>query len=128
MIATGPKYDIENASRLLAAGCEIWTGSHEDPNLRLDELLKELGSREMTNVLVEGGGQLLGSLADLNQIDEVHAMIGPKIVGGKDSPTPMAGIGKNVMPEALKLEIEAVKQIGEDVYIVGRRHSEEGSA
>ena len=123
LIATRPDFDIENASRLLAAGCEIWTGRETDPNLRLEELLTELGSREMTNVLVEGGGKLFGSLADLDQIDEVHAMIGPKIVGGKNSPTPMAGLGRELMPEALKIDIESVKQLGDDVYIVGRKQA-----
>ena len=49
---------------------------------RLAWLLDELGRRQMTNVLVEGGGQLLGSLLDAGQIDEVHAFIAPKLIGG----------------------------------------------
>ena len=36
----------------------------------------------MTNVLVEGGAGLLGSLFDAGFVDEVHAFVAPKIVGG----------------------------------------------
>ena len=41
------------------------------PAERLTELLAELGRRRMTNVLVEGGSQLLGSLWDAPAIDEI---------------------------------------------------------
>ena len=49
------------------------------PDLRL--LAAELGQRKMTNVLLEGGGTLLGSFFDACLVDEVHAFIAPKIVG-----------------------------------------------
>ena len=40
------------------------------------ETLEELGRRQMTNILVEGGEQLLGSLFDLGEIDEIHERFG----------------------------------------------------
>ena len=54
--------------------------------------LDELGRRRMTNVLVEGGSQLLGSLFDAGEIDEVHVFIAPKLIGGPAAPLlPSAG-------------------------------------
>jgi len=47
----------------------------------------------MTNVLVEGGGRLLGTLFDMRAVDEVHAFIAPKFAGGATAlPPPPARI------------------------------------
>ena len=89
-------------------------------NDRLDSLLQQLREQGMTNVLVEGGGQLLGSLHDGGHIDEVHVFIGPKILGGGSAPSPIAGDGKNWMRDSTNIHFQDVRQIGQDVYLVGR--------
>ena len=78
------------------------------------------GTSPVTNLLVEGGGQLLGSLNDLNMIDEVHCFIGPTIVGGQNSKTPIGGVGHSLIDDSSSISIQSVKQVGNDVYIVGR--------
>ena len=83
-------------------------------------LFDELGRRRMTNVLVEGGGRLLGSLFDARLIDEVHVFIGPKLAGGGEAPSPIAGRGVDAISAALPLDDLAVRQIGGDIYIQGR--------
>ena len=82
LVATGPAAAAQDRQRLAAAGCEVIECPGESHADRLAWLLDELGRRRMTNILVEGGGQLLGSLLDLGQIDEVHAFIAPKLIGG----------------------------------------------
>jgi diaminohydroxyphosphoribosylaminopyrimidine deaminase/5-amino-6-(5-phosphoribosylamino)uracil reductase len=42
---------------------------------------------------VEGGGQLLGSLFDLQQIDQCEVFIAPKLIGGSGAISPIAGLG-----------------------------------
>jgi diaminohydroxyphosphoribosylaminopyrimidine deaminase/5-amino-6-(5-phosphoribosylamino)uracil reductase len=74
----------------------------------------------MTNVLVEGGAQLLGSLFDAGQIDEVHAFVAPKLIGGAAAPGPIGGEGKRLMAEAIALENPTMEQVGTDLYIRGR--------
>jgi diaminohydroxyphosphoribosylaminopyrimidine deaminase/5-amino-6-(5-phosphoribosylamino)uracil reductase len=87
---------------------------------RLEQLLEELGRRRMTNVLVEGGARLLGSLWDARAIDELHVFIAPKILGGESAPSPLAGIGCELMAQAGALEDIAFARCGDDVYIRGR--------
>jgi len=87
---------------------------------RLDELLAELGHRRLTNVLVEGGGRLVGSLLDAEQIDEVHVFIAPKLIGGSAAPGPIAGEGIAEMTEALALESVEMEQVETDIYLRGR--------
>jgi diaminohydroxyphosphoribosylaminopyrimidine deaminase/5-amino-6-(5-phosphoribosylamino)uracil reductase len=86
----------------------------------LDALLAELGRRRLTNVLVEGGGHVLGSLLDARQIDEVHVFVAPKLFGGVNARTAIAGEGIAAVTEALPLETPEVRQVDGDTYLHAR--------
>jgi diaminohydroxyphosphoribosylaminopyrimidine deaminase/5-amino-6-(5-phosphoribosylamino)uracil reductase len=120
MVAVGSASPESDRERLRNAGCEILICQGETHTARLVSLLDELGRRRMTNVLVEGGGRLLGSLLDLRQIDEVHVFIAPKLVGGAAAKVPIAGEGIAEMADALPLESPALRQLGADVYLRAR--------
>ncbi|MCY2992655.1 MAG: bifunctional diaminohydroxyphosphoribosylaminopyrimidine deaminase/5-amino-6-(5-phosphoribosylamino)uracil reductase RibD [Planctomycetota bacterium] len=124
LVASGPAAPAERRAALRGAGCEVWVGEAAERRERLGQLLDELGSRRMTNVLVEGGGQLLGSLFDLESIDEVHAFIAPKLVGGAQAPGPLAGRGVAQMLEAVRLEQPVVDMLENDLYLRARVHRE----
>jgi diaminohydroxyphosphoribosylaminopyrimidine deaminase / 5-amino-6-(5-phosphoribosylamino)uracil reductase len=60
LVATGPTVPADRLRALEAAGCEVWQCLAVNPRERLESLLAELGSRRLTNVLVEGGPTVLG--------------------------------------------------------------------
>jgi len=120
LIATSSESDAAKRQQLIELGCDVFTSDSADPNERLDALLSHLAQQQITNVLVEGGGQLLGSLNDLHQIDEVRCFIGPKITGGAGK-TPVYGNGVELINDSTQIAIQSVEQIGNDIYIVGRR-------
>jgi diaminohydroxyphosphoribosylaminopyrimidine deaminase / 5-amino-6-(5-phosphoribosylamino)uracil reductase len=120
LVAVGDEAPEADRLRLEAAGCEVFRSESATPAARLDALLNELGRRRMTNVLVEGGGRLLGSLLDTGAVDEVHAFIAPKCVGGSQAPGPVAGTGIETMDAAMRLEGVQVEVLGCDVYLRGR--------
>lgn len=120
LIAVGPEADNTKCQQLKDRGCELIECLSNDANERLDDVLRHLGNSGTTNVLVEGGGQLLGSLNDCNLIDEVHVFLGAKIAGGTDATSPVEGVGFELIKEASKLKICSSTQLGEDIYIVGR--------
>ena len=74
----------------------------------------------MTNILVEGGARLLGALFDAGQIDEVHAFVAPKLIGGSSAPGAIGGAGADLMAKALSLSSPRIEQCGADVYVHGR--------
>ncbi len=78
-----------------------------------------MGEREITCVLAEGGGTLLGSLFDLGLVDKVFAFIAPIIIGGKNAVTPVAGDGVAEIAEALRLSRVRTQQFGQDIMISG---------
>ena len=120
LISVGPESDNDKCEQLENLGCSIFRSESRDSNQRLLDLLTHLADLGMTNILVEGGSGLLGSLNDLNQIDEVHVFIAPKLLGGSGSLSPMGGLGQLLMTDSSTLKIEKVQQIDGDVYIVGR--------
>jgi diaminohydroxyphosphoribosylaminopyrimidine deaminase/5-amino-6-(5-phosphoribosylamino)uracil reductase len=120
MIVTGPEAPEKDLRRLASAGCEVLPFASPSRYERLLQLLDELGRRRMTNVLVEGGSNLLGSLFDARQIDEVHAFIAPKLFGGQKARSPIRGAGIEQVAEALKVSGEQIEILGHEVYISGR--------
>ena len=119
LIATGPDAPEKELRRLAAAGCEVLPFAPPSRYERLVQLLDELGRRHMTNVLVEGGANLLGSLFDARQIDEVHVLVAPKLFGGQKARSPIRGAGIEQVAEALEIESPQTQVLGGDCYISG---------
>lgn len=116
-VASAPE---DNRRRLEAAGCEVLSLSAQTHAERLVELLRELGRRGMTNVLVEGGGQLLGQLADQGAIDELHVFVAPRLIGGAAAPSPLGGSGIARLADAIAIAGRQWRQSGDDLYFSGR--------
>ena len=110
--------DPEQKRRLIEHG--VCVESCGQDSIDLKEFLRRLGDRGATNVLVEGGGKLLGSFLEENLIDEVHAFVCPKLVGGETAATPIGGLGISKMREAIELTHLHTEVIENDVYIHGR--------
>jgi diaminohydroxyphosphoribosylaminopyrimidine deaminase/5-amino-6-(5-phosphoribosylamino)uracil reductase len=89
------------------------------PSGSIAELLDELGRRRFTNVLVEGGGEVLGSFLDAGEIDEVHVFIAPRLAGGTLARGPVLGVGVERMADALRLAAWEVETVEGDVYLRG---------
>jgi diaminohydroxyphosphoribosylaminopyrimidine deaminase/5-amino-6-(5-phosphoribosylamino)uracil reductase len=117
LVAAGAAAAAADYQRLRSAGCEVLIFDGDTPAQRLDQLLLELGRRRLTNVLVEGGGQLLGSLLDAKQIDEVHAFIAPKLLGGSGAIVPFGGTGLEAMAQAVSLEDAQWQSVDGDLYL-----------
>jgi diaminohydroxyphosphoribosylaminopyrimidine deaminase/5-amino-6-(5-phosphoribosylamino)uracil reductase len=78
-----------------------------------------LGERQTLSVLVEGGGELLGSFFDGELVDKVHAVVAPLVIGGREAPAAVAGRGVERMAEALRLRDIAVERLGDDMLVTG---------
>ena len=81
------------------------------------DILKDLGIKGVTRLLVEGGGNVLGQLRDQNLIDEVWCFITPLLTGG-DKPS-FGGTGIERLEEASRLHRIRYKRLGNDVLIIG---------
>jgi diaminohydroxyphosphoribosylaminopyrimidine deaminase/5-amino-6-(5-phosphoribosylamino)uracil reductase len=120
LVATAAEAPEQACQDLSAAGVEVFRCTGKSHAGRLESLLDELGRRRMTNVLVEGGSNLLGTLFDMRAVDEVHVFIAPKLAGGFSAPGPVGGTGIERMASALRLADISIEELDGDVYVHGR--------
>jgi len=119
LLALGRTVTDEERETFKTSGVEVLELPLPDGRVDMRQLLRVLGERQMTSVMVEGGGILLGSLFDLGVVDKVIAFIAPMVIGGKTARTPVAGNGVAQIAEAVRLERCRVEQFGQDVMISG---------
>ena len=89
--------------------------------LHLLEAWRSLGARGVRRVLVEGGGGLLSQLLGWDCVDQVHAYVAPKMVGGRFAPTPVGGAGRAFMAEAWRFGEMRGEPVGEDLLLTAFR-------
>jgi diaminohydroxyphosphoribosylaminopyrimidine deaminase/5-amino-6-(5-phosphoribosylamino)uracil reductase len=111
----------DDLQRLQEMGAEVYMLSASSRPEQIRELLLELGRRKMTNLLVEGGAAVLGSFFAANAIDEVHAFIAPKIIGGVSAASPVGGEGIADLADAFELFEMQAEPSGGDFHLFGRR-------
>jgi diaminohydroxyphosphoribosylaminopyrimidine deaminase/5-amino-6-(5-phosphoribosylamino)uracil reductase len=126
LLWSGPDHDARQTARLRDLGVDVQICDETDRNARLKALLKHLGDKGATNVLVEGGGELLGSLADLRQIDQCEIFVGPKLIGGNEAPGPLGGLGIPKLGDSPQVHAVVIKQLGQDAHISCRLHAGDG--
>lgn len=120
LIAVTPKAPAERVAALKEAGAEVLVlPPDEKGRVNLPLLIKELGSREITSVLVEGGAEVHASALNAGIVDKVAWFIAPRIIGGKEAPGPVGGQGAGRPDEAIPLQNVSVQRIGEDIYVEG---------
>jgi diaminohydroxyphosphoribosylaminopyrimidine deaminase/5-amino-6-(5-phosphoribosylamino)uracil reductase len=128
MVCCCESADSERVAALAAAGVDVFRGEcGETGRIDLFGLLMEFGIRRWSNVLVEGGSEVLGSLADGGFIDEAHVFLSPKLVGGRAALGAVGGRGLAQVPETANLECLETRSVGQDVYWRGVRSRVEES-
>ena len=126
VIAVTAQAPAENIANLKAAGAEVWVieveraaSSLKEERVSLTALMQELGRREITSVLIEGGGEVNASALKAGIVDKVMFFIAPKLIGGKNAPSPIGGEGIQSLSEAMVLRDVEMTPINGDFLIEG---------
>jgi diaminohydroxyphosphoribosylaminopyrimidine deaminase/5-amino-6-(5-phosphoribosylamino)uracil reductase len=127
LVVCGPQADRIQLTRLRSAGAEVLeagVGNSATGGTRPDPaaVLAELGRRRMTNLLVEGGSELLGDFFDRSLVDEVHVFIAPKLLWGADAVSPIGGAGRTIPPDLPDLDHPQIENLEGDIYLHGPLH------
>ena len=118
LLVMGHRLDPEQKAAFTKAGAEVMEPPEEAKKVDLELLLRDLGKQEITSVMVEGGGILLGSLFDKGLVDKVIAFIAPIIIGGAKAKT-VAGEGVNKVTDSFHLERVKMGRLGDDLVVSG---------
>jgi diaminohydroxyphosphoribosylaminopyrimidine deaminase/5-amino-6-(5-phosphoribosylamino)uracil reductase len=120
LIATTQDAGVERERALRAAGAQI-ARLPSDSMGRVDlmALMVHLAQRKIISALVEGGGAFAAGLLESRLVHKVLFFVAPKLVGGRDAPTPLEGTGVAQMSDAVPLDGLRVQRFGPDIAIEG---------
>ena len=104
---------------LKAAGADVLVVEEKEERVCLKTLMRELGRKEITSVLIEGGGEINASALQAGIVDKIMFFIAPKLIGGKDAPGPIGGKGVAHLSEAFELGDVKTTHIDSDFLIEG---------
>lgn len=111
------------ARRLARLGVEILGVRSSRSGLDLDGLLQVLGRRQMTNIMVEGGGRTLGTFLDAGLADEAVIFVSRRLIGGRQAPSALAGQGPARIADSPRPTWTEVTRCGDDdVYHLRLTH------
>lgn len=119
LIAVARGIEPAKAGALTQAGAEVLQVPSREERVDLVELLRVLGKREVTSLLVEGGATLFGSLFEQDLVDKLLVFIAPIIIGGGEAKSSVGGKGVEKVAQAMSLTRVKVEKLGDDVLISG---------
>jgi len=119
MIVTSPDGLERNKAKarvLQEAGAEVVAIDHRAPGrLDLEKLLDEMGRRQWTRVLIEGGPTVLREALDLGLADEVMVYVSPVKVGAIRENLPRLDIAE--LAPKLPMAMEEEHSFGNDRWV-----------
>ena len=120
LIATTDACESSWRGAMSARGVELAVlEAGPDGRVSLSALLRLLGQdRGVVNLLVEGGGEVLGSFFDQRLVNKVSAVVAPMLIGG-NAQTAVRGRGAERMRDVLRLNRMTVETLGADLLVTG---------
>jgi diaminohydroxyphosphoribosylaminopyrimidine deaminase/5-amino-6-(5-phosphoribosylamino)uracil reductase len=101
---------------LEAAGATVLRGPTRDGRVAVEALLAALFARDVRSVLLEGGGEVHAAFLDAGVVDRVTLFVAPMLLGGRDAPTVIGGVGRE-LKSAVRLEAFTARPVGTDLLI-----------
>lgn len=117
LIATTRKAPKRKRQQLERAGAEVLAVRQYRGHVDVGALLDALGERAISTLLVEGGGQVHGAFRDARLADRVVAFVAPKLVGGRDAATAIAGQGAPCIASGLELTSVHWRRLDTDLVL-----------
>jgi diaminohydroxyphosphoribosylaminopyrimidine deaminase/5-amino-6-(5-phosphoribosylamino)uracil reductase len=119
LVAVGPRVAGARLRQLREQGADVMVLPLGEGGISLPHLIRELGRREITSVMIEGGGRLATAAIQAGIVDKLILMLAPILIGGKKAPTLLQGDGVEKLTEALQITQLRVERIADDVFLEG---------
>jgi len=117
-LTSRPGQETENR-KILSKKAVILDVKEKAGQINLRDMMKKLAQLEITDILVEGGGTLIGTLFDEGLVDKILFFVSPKIIGGKDAISSVMGKGVLRIEKAITLKNIKLRHFGEDFLVEG---------
>jgi diaminohydroxyphosphoribosylaminopyrimidine deaminase / 5-amino-6-(5-phosphoribosylamino)uracil reductase len=119
-VFTTQSHNSPKARALRRAGVEVVQVAPRRGHLDLKAVVRELGKREILNVLLEAGGELNGAALQAGIVDKMILFYAPKIMG--TGGVPLARIPSRWFAKAPSLKNLRLTECGSDFVVAGYFH------
>jgi len=117
IVFTTQRADSPKARALVRAGVEVFQVRSRSGHVDLHAVLRELGRRDILNVLLEAGAELNGAALQAGIVDKMILFYAPKIMG--TGGVPMARIPSRWFRKSPALKNMSLKSCGPDFVVQG---------
>ncbi len=100
-------------------GIEVLMVSSMRDRVSLSALLKQLGRRGITSLLVEGGGEVNAAMLKAKLVDHIRLSMAPLLLGGQNAKGVIGGKSPARLAGAIKLRHVVTRSIGDDIVVEG---------
>lgn len=119
VLAVGEGVSEKRLEAIRKSGVSTLTCPTKEGKLDLTALMKRLGDRSITSVLLEGGATLMGAMIREKLVDKFFFFKAPKILGGNDGIPMAAGPGPKKMDGSLCIKDVRMRRLGDDFLFTG---------
>ncbi len=99
-----------------ATGARILELPAQGAHVDLEAALRALAREGLTEILVEGGGELVAALLRADLVDEFHWFVSPKLLGSDGKPA-LGALAAGSVADAVDLAGARVRRTGADLHI-----------
>jgi diaminohydroxyphosphoribosylaminopyrimidine deaminase/5-amino-6-(5-phosphoribosylamino)uracil reductase len=117
LVFAGPDASRSRAERLETRGVTVERLPLRRGRLELQSALSHLAERDVTRLLVEGGGELHASFLEQGLADRVVLYLAPRLIGGRDARALVGGEGPRRLVDAAQLERLVSYRVGADLVV-----------
>ncbi len=108
-----------SAEALRGCGAEVVAMGAGADGISIKDILGDLATRGVQDLLVEGGADTHGRFLDADLVDRVQILVAPKVVGGRAAPGPVGGEGIARMELAREIRACRWRELGPDRVLEG---------
>ncbi len=116
IVACAEGFDKSVKQALESMGVEVLVIPGSDGRVDLKTLMEKLGAMGIDSVLLEGGARLNASAVEAGLVNEIRAVVAPKIFGGRAN-SPVEGAGVELPAQANMFRLCGMRRLGQDVML-----------
>jgi len=118
LIATTQAASKQRERNLRLAGAEIVRLSSRGGRVDFRSLLRKLAQREISHLLIEGGGEVIAAALKAKAVDRIACIVAPMVIGGRDASTAVEGVGVDSLHRAISLRHFYIRRLGPDLLVI----------
>ncbi len=119
LVVCGPDVSGDKKQTLEQKGVQIMEVDMVNGKLNFTQVVKNLGSMGVMNLLIEGGGRVATSALEAKIVNKVCYFLAPKLLGGNDGISVFHGKGPEKIHQIQELTQATMESIGPDFLVQG---------